>query len=100
MRELPSRFSSKPAPFKKAMRSSISGSRAGFTKIVSPSAPQAAMRRFSVAPTLGYSRAISVPFGRPRQRMRPDASSTRTPMALSPFRCRSTGRLPMSQPPG
>ena len=83
------------------MRSSISGSRAGFTRTVSPSAPQAAMIKFSVAPTLGYSRAISAPpLGRPRQRMRPDASSTFTPMARSPFRCRSTGRLPMSQPPG
>ncbi len=44
---------SAPMPHRNAQRSMISGSRAAFSMMVSPSAAVAAMTRFSVAPTLG-----------------------------------------------
>ncbi len=51
-----------PIDFRQVMRSSISGSRATFSRIVSPLAAVAAIKRFSVPPTEGKGKRICVPF--------------------------------------
>ena len=51
-----------PIRLRNAVRSVISGSRAAFSITVSPLASTAAVRRFSVAPTLGKSRTMRAPF--------------------------------------
>ena len=50
-----------PMGLRKRQRSAISGSRAALSSTVVPLARTAAMRMFSVAPTLGNSRVMSAP---------------------------------------
>ena len=50
-----------PMVLRKWQRSAISGSRAAFSSTVVPRACTAAIRMFSVAPTLGNSRVMSAP---------------------------------------
>ena len=59
--ELPAPSTSAPMAFRKSARSAISGSRAALSMTVVPLALTAAMSRFSVAPTLGYSRSTRAP---------------------------------------
>ena len=91
-----------PQRVRYAHRSTISGSRAAFRMVVTPSAVDAASRIFSVAPTLGKSSAMAVPFRRPlaRHSSRPPSSRISAPSWRSAARCRSIGRAPSSQPPG
>ena len=90
-----------PMRLMKFCKSTISGSFAALRMTVFPSALTEASMMFSVAPTLGQSSTISAPTVRPQvQSMYPPPSSMCTPSLRSPFRCRSMGRRPMSQPPG
>lgn len=50
-----------PQALRKAARSEISGSRAAFLMTVSPSAREAAIMMFSVAPTLGKGSGMLAP---------------------------------------
>lgn len=59
--DVPAPVISAPQVFKKPCRSSISGSLAALESTVTPSAPQAASIRFSVAPTEGNPSTISRP---------------------------------------
>ena len=80
----------------------ISGSRAALSITVMPSASTAAIRMFSVAPTLGKVQADgrAVQPGSPcRPRCRARCPSC-APIARRPDWCMSSGRLPMASPPG
>ena len=89
-----------PILFRKLARSTISGSIAAFTILVSPSARVASSIIFSVAPTLGKSRWISVPIILSAvQLIKPASSFISTPSSLNAFRCRSIGLAPISHPP-
>ena len=82
-------------------KSTISGSRAALRIVVTPLATTAAIRMFSVAPTLGKSKSISAPCNRDARPMMPSAvTSNVAPIASSPRRCMSMGRPPKSSPPG
>ena len=91
-----------PHVLRQLARSTISGSIAALSIMVVPSASTAAIIRFSVAPTDTISMLIWAPFRRPELRalMYPSSTSTSAPKASMPFKCRSTGRLPIAQPPG
>ncbi len=83
-------------------RSTISGSRAALSMTVLPSARTAAIRMFSVAPTLGKSSSTVLP------RSPAGAEASRKPCSLvisapsrvSPSMCMSRPREPMASPPG
>ena len=62
--ELPAPSTLAPMRLRKAARSAISGSRAALSIVVVPLARTAAIRAFSVAPTLGNSSTIRVPSSR------------------------------------
>ena len=82
-------------------RSTISGSRAALSITVVPSASTAAMRMFSVAPTLGKSSQICAPCRSPASATtRPCSISVVAPSLRSPAWCMSSGREPIASPPG
>ncbi len=84
-----------------AARSTISGSRAALSITVGPSASTAAMRMFSVAPTLGKSSQIWAPRSTSaRATTRPCSISVVAPSLRRPAWCMSSGREPMASPPG
>ena len=90
-----------PIEVRKSARSASSGSRAAFSITVRPLAATAAMRRFSVAPTLGKSSEMIAPrssVARPSRN--PCSESNVAPIRSSPLMCRSIVREPMLQPPG
>ena len=61
----------------------------------------AAIKMFSVPPTVGKSRWMSAPTSSSTSPwIMPFFSSKRQPRASRPRRCRSMGRVPMAQPPG
>ena len=65
-----------PQARRKRARSTTSGSRAAFSRMVSPSASAAAMSRFSVPPTVGKSKWMCAPLSL-RQRPGPDVGPGR-----------------------
>ena len=68
---------------------------------VVPSAAVAAIIKFSVAPTLGKSRYTSVPMSRSASAtIWPCSISTLAPSSRKAFRCKSSGREPIAEPPG
>ena len=79
----------------------FSGSLAAFTMVVVPLAKTEARIMFSVAPTLGNGKTISLPITslRVAHTLCPSVK-TSYPRALSPFKCKSIGLNPISQPPG
>ena len=82
-------------------RSEISGSRAALSITVMPLASTAAIRMFSVAPTLGKSRLICAPRSSVASPTTdPCSISIRAPSARSPLWCMSSGREPIASPPG
>ena len=82
-------------------RSTISGSRAALSIIVVPSASTAAIRMFSVAPTLGKSSQICAPRSSSAcATTRPCSISMVAPSLRSPAWCMSSGREPIASPPG
>ncbi len=90
-----------PIALRRSAKSEISGSRAAFSITVAPFANAAAMRMFSVAPTLGNSSVTGAPLKPSAQpRTYPCSSSNVAPSASSPDRCMSIGREPKSSPPG
>ena len=93
---------SAPIDVRYVARSTISGSIAAFSITVFPLANVAAIIMFSVAPTLGKSRYTFPPVNRPflTASMYPWPSVIDAPRAVKPFRWRSTGLVPMAQPPG
>ena len=89
-----------PILFKNFARSSISGSFAAFVNIVVPSPKQDARIMFSVAPTLGKSKLICVPFILSALHLiSPYSSFISTPNFSNPFKCKSIGLEPISHPP-
>ena len=102
MTALPSPVTSAPPMARRSRhRAATSGSRAALRTVTSPSAPMAAIRMFSVAPTLGKGSSMTPPRRRSqRQRSSSPDCSTRTPIASRAFRCRSMGLRPIQQPPG
>ena len=82
-------------------RSMISGSRAALSITVVPRASTAAMRMFSVAPTLGKSRPITAPRSSVAEPTTlPCSMLIDAPIARSPDWCMSSGREPIASPPG
>ncbi len=82
-------------------RSMISGSRAALSMIVVPSASTAAIRMFSVAPTLGKSSPIEAPCSLlARPTTLPCSMFIVAPIARRPDWCMSSGREPMASPAG
>src|SRR5918996_346515 len=101
MSDVPAPLISAPIFCRKIARSTISGSRAALPMVVTPSASTAASMRFSVAPTLAYSRSMSAPFRRrARSSIQSGPTSMSAPMRARPDRCMSMLRLPRLQPPG
>ena len=101
MVEPPAPSTSAPMRFRKAARSAISGSRAALSITVVPLASAAAIKRFSVAPTLGYSRMTRAPSRRSaRPSMYPWLAVKVAPSSFRARRCMSIGRWPKSSPPG
>ncbi len=94
-----------PIELRKLARSTTSGSQAADSMMVVPLARTAAIMRLSVPRTVGPClprRSTSVPV-RPLgafMSMLPPSMLMSAPMARSPLRWRSTGRSPMTQPPG
>mmetsp|Transcript_5008 Transcript_5008/g.12969 ORF Transcript_5008/g.12969 Transcript_5008/m.12969 type:complete len:273 (+) Transcript_5008:594-1412(+) len=91
-----------PIALTNSASAATSGSRAALRITVVPSASAAAINSVSVAPTLGKLSEIVAPL-RPAGQVacrRPPSMRICAPMASRPCRCRSTGRAPMSQPPG
>ena len=86
---------------KQLARSTTSGSFAAFVNVVTPSARQAAINKFSVPVTVTVSKTISAPL-RPEAvaRIYPPSTSILAPMDVSACKCMSTGRVPIAQPPG
>ena len=79
----------------------ISGSIAELSIIVSPSVIDAIIMMFSVAPTEGKSKYIFPPTSLSTSAsILPCSVFTSTPRALKPFKCKSTGLVPIAQPPG
>src|ERR1035438_1142673 len=82
------------------IRSMISGSMAAFDSSVLPCASTAARIICSVAPTLGYSRCSLLPVRRSQVRCAlPVSSCSVAPRSCNPRMWKSTGRVPMRQPP-
>src|SRR6195952_4961031 len=82
-------------------RSMISGSRAALSMTVVPWASTAAIKMFSVAPTLGKSRPICAPRSRSAApTTMPCSMLIVAPSARRPLWCMSRGREPMASPPG
>ncbi len=61
MRSVPAPLMSAPMALRQRAKSPISGSRAALTNTVSPRASDAAISRFSVAPTEGLAKMTSAP---------------------------------------
>ena len=83
-------------------RSTTSGSRAAFSIKLSPRASTAAIRALCVAPTETLESAKRSPV-RPPRRAGDDIAALELDLGaerLERLRCRSTGRVPMAQPPG
>ena len=98
---VPSPFICTPMRRSISARLEISGSFAAFSIKVVPSASDAAIIKFSVAPTDGKSSVIVAPLSRPAVAVTaPPLSSMSAPIFASPLRWKSSGRLPRSQPPG
>ena len=86
---------------RKFCKSTISGSLAAFTIRVRPVHAVAASIVFSVAPTLGKDRTISLPRRLPAlQSIEPPSSVMSAPKAFREEMCKSIGRAPSSHPPG
>ena len=82
-------------------RSTISGSRAALSIAVVPLASTAAIRRFSVAPTLGKSSQIVAPVSAAASATtNPCSIPSVAPIRSSPAKCMSSLREPMLSPPG
>ena len=82
-------------------KSTISGSRAALSITVTPLAKTAAVKMFSVAPTLGNFSSIDAPCNSfAIARMPSLLSSNFAPIASRPSTCKSIGREPKSSPPG
>ena len=82
-------------------RSPISGSRAALSITVTPSASTAAIKMFSVAPTLGNFKVICAPWRCVAVAFTPSRVKSKiAPIASSPATCKSIGREPKSSPPG
>ena len=82
-------------------KSTISGSRAALSITVTPFARTAAVRMFSVAPTLGNFSSIVAPCKSFAVARMPSLfSSNVAPIASKPKTCKSIGRDPKSSPPG
>ena len=90
-----------PALFNKFATSTIWGSLAAFSIVVTPSAITDANIRFIVAPTLTISKYIFVPIKRSAFNFkRPWLISTVAPSFSNPFKCKSIGLVPRLHPPG
>src|SRR3712207_4461332 len=90
-----------PILFKNIAKSSISGSSAEFSIMVSPLANVAAIIIFSVAPTDGKSKYILLPINSlALASTYPYPIFTSAPSAINPFKCRSIGLVPILHPPG
>jgi len=91
-----------PIAFRAFARSTTSGSIAAPWITVTPSASAAAMRMFSVPPTVVLSNTMVVPFNRPLMlaMTNPWDRLMSAPIFASALRCRSTGLTPMAHPPG
>ena len=82
-------------------RSTISGSRAALSSTVTPLASTAAVKMFSVAPTLGNFNSMLAPVSFFAVTRMPSLfSSNCAPIASRPATCKSIGREPKSSPPG
>ena len=105
IRRVPAPLIFAPIALRKSARSSTSGSAAADSITVTPSASVAAIITLSVPSTVGPwvpRKSISAPF-KPSLAVRmmfPPSNSTFAPSASSPRRWRSTGRSPITQPPG
>ena len=91
-----------PISFSRFARSTISGSRAALSIVVTPLAKTDAIIRFSVAPTLAKLRVTVAPVSPcgALAWMLPCLTSNSTPSASRPRMCMSMLRAPMLQPPG
>ena len=105
MRRVPAPEIFAPIELRKFARSSTSGSAAADSMMVMPSASVAAIMTLSVPSTVGPCvprKSISAP-RKPFfavSKMLPPSTSTLAPRASSPRKWRSTGRSPITQPPG
>ena len=91
-----------PNFLKNVIKSKISGSIAQFDSMVLPSAPQAAINAFSVAPTEIDGNLILLPI-RPflaSAIIYPSLIFIFAPNFFKANKCISTGRVPIAQPPG
>ena len=92
---------SAPILFKKLATSTICGSFAAFSITQIPSAKEAAIIMFIVAPTDTLSKKILLPVNLEVSTSTiPLLTSASAPNALNPFRCKSIGLLPILHPPG
>ena len=104
MVEVPRPLIRAPNALRKRPKSTISGSRAAPWIRVPPRASTAALSTFAVPVTVGPRGPLMSMVAPRRRRARPitqpRSSRKSAPRAANPFRCRSTGRSPMRQPPG
>ena len=106
MRLVPAPSICAPIPMRKLARSTTSGSQAADSMMVVPFAKTAAIIMLSVPNTVGPClprRSTSSPTRPPSgaiMSMLPPSISIIAPSARRPFRWRSTGRSPMTHPPG
>ena len=104
MRRVPAPSIFAPILFRKFARSHTSGSAAAPSMTVMPSASTAAIMTLSVPRTVGPNlprRLITAPFSFGAKTFTlPFSTRTAAPSASKPFRCKSIGRSPMTQPPG
>ena len=93
-----------PILFRKSARSQTSGSAAAPSITVVPSARTAAIITLSVPRTVGPNfprKLMTAPFNFGAKTLTsPPSTRTAAPRASNPFRCKSIGRSPMTQPPG
>jgi hypothetical protein len=81
-------------------KSTISGSRAAFVSTVRPRANAAAIKTFSVAPTLGKGNRTRFPIRCPTAAKYPSLTVTWAPIFSKAAKWKFTGRAPMAHPPG
>ena len=93
-----------PILLRKFARSTTSGSHAAPSMTVTPSERTAAIITLSVPSTVGpYFPFMSICAARSlgaKTLISPPSTRTAEPRPSKPFRCRSIGRSPMTQPPG
>ena len=102
MVELPAPEMRAPILFRQSATSAISGSRAAFSITVWPSAKAAAISATCVPLTVTFGNTMSVPFSPlgALANTSPPSIAIATPSRSSAISSRSTGRVPMAQPPG